>query len=450
MPSTPSIPSTPDHIPSVDSSLANMSLTDAITVMSAVIGGIVALGGAAFTVTRYFIRRESKAEIDGLKDEVKRLETSINNNNASADKKYAELNDKYEALLRHGGKIHAERQRIVTAAEEIAMLLGANDYGVLVPAPTSIALDRPSHLVFLCASGPQAAELRWIRAPIGEESLAGKVYQSGQTAIASPSDFAKRVDKITKFTTSEILSVCLRNRSGPVGVAQFLNKHNGQRFNPEDEKRAEDQCIDLARLVANFTNDPRRLIEMGHAPRRNQIDATIMLVDLSHYKELFSDGLDSSIIADWLNQYFEKLCMIAMDHGGAIDQFVGDGVLLTFKQAQDAHQAAAYDAAVKMREAFRKLREGWIGMGYGKTATLFVRIGLSCGLVTPEDVGYGHARRSTVIGPAVNDAADACQSGSRDRDMIILTPSMKEMLAKHMKLDGAQMKMEDKFFHLLE
>ncbi|MGH6856294.1 MAG: adenylate/guanylate cyclase domain-containing protein [Methylocella sp.] len=400
-------------------------------------------------VAAFITQQLLKGKIDRLEDQVKQLKTTNDGNLESAKKEYAELNAKYEAILHHGAMIRAELQEIVKVAGEIATRVGANAYSVLVPAPASIAGDKPNDLVFLFASGPQAAELRWIRLRVGEENLAGKVYRSGQATIASPSDFAKSVDKITDYKTKEILAVCLRDLTGPVGVAQFLNKHNDEQFTPKDKELAENHCTALTPLVATFTKDPRRLIEMGHAPRRNQIDATIMLVDLSHYKELFSDGMDNSVITDWLNQYFEKLCKIAMQHGGEIDQFVGDGVLLTFTHPQDADRAGAFDAAVKMRDAFRKLREGWMGLGYSKTATLFVRIGLSCGLVTPEDVGYGHARRSTVIGPAVNNAADACQSGSRDRDMIILTKAMKQALDKHSKLDGAQVNWENNFFQVL-
>lgn len=461
----PDMPSAVRELLTVASSMGRADITLVVGFVSSIVGAIV---GAAIYVTRM----GSQAKIDSLEGKVDWLKTTIEENLARAEKerterdekhqailaeaneKYAELDDKYQAILRGGALIQIQLQEIIERAEEIARRLGANDYAVLVPAPTDIPGDTPNQLVFLCASGAQAAKLRWVRVPI-ENSLCGEVYQSGKTRIASPPPsggaFASRVDKITEYKTDEALSVCLRHGSLRVGVAQFLNKDNKQQFDPDnDNERAEMECRALAPLVASFLADPRRLIEMGHAPRRNRIDATIMLVDLSHYEGLF-DELDSSVITDLLNEYFQELCTIALNYGGVIDQFVGDGVLLTFNvfQRQDAHQETAFAAAVAMRKAFRNLRERWKTLGYTKTAALLVRIGLSCGPVTRAEVGHPHARRITVIGPAVNAAADACESGSRDRDIIVLTLTIKETLANASKLDGLEVNKENEVFFVL-
>ena len=48
--------------------------------------------------------------------------------------------------------------------------------------------------------------------------------------------------------------MCLRDRAGPVGVAQFLNKRSGQ-FDSADAERAEALCATLAIRVGNFLSD---------------------------------------------------------------------------------------------------------------------------------------------------------------------------------------------------
>lgn len=452
-PDIPPAPHTPSALDDLINILASWGVTGIALALAAIPLAVVSTG--------YILRNRYEGKIDSLGGKVDQLETTNEKNLAKAkekydelDKKYQDLDKNYQDILRGGTEIQAQRQEIITVAEEIKARLGATDCAVLVPAPTSIAGDKPNELVFLYASGAQAAILRRVRVPI-EKSLSGSVYQSGETKTDSPpisgSAFASRVDKVTEHTTSETLSVCLRYKTERFGVAQFLNKHNGQRFDRKDERRAQDQCMALAPLVANFLADPRRLMELGHAPRRKQIEATIMLVDLSNYGALF-DELDSSAITDLLNEYFQELCTIALLHGGFIDQFVGDGVLLTFNvfRSQDAHQSTAFAAAIEMRTAFRNLRTRWITLGYPRTDSLFVRIGLSCGLVTLAEVGHAQARRTTVIGPAVNAVAGACESSSRDRDYIVLTPKMKEAVANDLRLDGVEeVKIETQVYYAI-
>src|SRR5271165_1989359 len=336
------------------------------------LASVPVVAGAAVYVTRM----GSQAKIDRLEGELAQLQTKKADELAEAERKYAELDARYQTILRSGALVQAQSDAIVSIAADIATRLDATDYSVLVPAPTSIPGDTPDQLVFLCASGPQSSKLRWVRVPISG-SLSGEVYLSGKATIASPpvsgNTFATRTDKITDFKTNEVLSVCLRYRNQPVGVAQFLNKRSGD-FDSDDIERALNQCMQLAIQVGDFVSDPRRIVELGHAPRRNQSRVTIMITDLTNYAGLFN-ALDSSVITDILNQYFQDLCTIAIRHGAMIDQFIGDGILLIFNsdQNQDATESAAVAAAAEMLAAFRTLRQRWITLGYATTERLFVR-----------------------------------------------------------------------------
>jgi class 3 adenylate cyclase len=405
------------------------------------LAAVPVVAGAAVYITRM----GTQAQIDRLAGEIDQIKKKAADDLTNAERKYTELDGRYQGILRSGALIQGLIEAIVAEAAEIAVRLDASDYAVLVPAPTAIPGDVPEQLVFLCASGPQSSTLLSVRVPISS-SLSGEVYSSGKTTIASPSSsagFANRTDKITGFKTNQTLSVCLRHRNGRVGVAQFLNKRSGQ-FDYDDAERAPALCATLAIRVGDFAADPRRMIEMGHAPRRNQYRITSMFVDLTNYSNLFRH-LDSSVIADLLNQYFQALCTIAINNGATIDQFIGDGVLLLFNvdQRQDAHEAAALASATQMRAAFRDLRQRWVTLGYSGTETLFVRFGLSCGSVTRTELGYSQTRRVTVIGPAVNAAAYACESAPRDRDAICLTKEMREAVAADAKLETASIKSKD-------
>jgi class 3 adenylate cyclase len=248
--------------------------------------------------------------------------------------------------------------------------------------------------------------LRWVRVQIAT-SLSGAAYRSDITTIASPPassvSFATRTDRIVDYKTSEALSVPLRYKNQRVGVAQFLNKRTSK-FESADADRAQALCATLAVRVGDFVSDTRNLIELAHAPRRNQHKVTIMIMimDLSNYARLF-EALDVSVITDMLNQYFQELCTIAMRHSAMIDQFMDDGALLIFNldQTLDSHESAALDAATEMRKAFGDLAE----------------------------IGHPQSRRVTVLGPTVNIAAHICDHAPRDHDTICVTGDMREGLA---------------------
>jgi class 3 adenylate cyclase len=396
------------------------------------LAAVPVVAGAAVYVTRM----GSQARIDRLEGELDQAKTKQAEDLTQAQQKYAALDDKYQAMLRSGALLQVQLDAIISEVAEIADRLDATDYSVLVPAPSSIPGDTPDQLVFLCASGSQSAKLRWVRVPISS-SLSGAVYLSGKATIASPPSssaaFASRTDKITDYTTNEALSVCLRYKNQHVGIAQFLNRRGG-RFGSADTDRAVALCTALAVRVGDFMADPRKIIELGHAPRQNQHNATIMITDLSNYAELFKT-LDVSVITDLLNQYFQDLCTIAIGHGATIDQFMGDGILLIFRagQSEDPLAPASITAAREMRAAFRDLRQRWTTLGYLGTDKLRVRFGLSCGLVTRVEIGHAQARRITVIGPAVNAAAHTCDAAPRDRDTICVTDEIHAILPPNLQ-----------------
>jgi class 3 adenylate cyclase len=383
-------------------------------------------------VAAYVTRMGTQAKIDRLESDLKGLEGNKKEELSRLEERYADLDRRYQTLLQRGAAVQLQVQTMAAEMEEIADQIDASDYSVLVPAPTTIPGDAPDQLIFLCVSGPQSAKLQWVRVPIAT-SLSGQVYLSGQATIASPpasgTAYASRTDKVTSYTTTETLSVCLRHKNQRVGVAQFLNKRKG-RFDADDTERAVALCAGLALRVSDFIADPRRLAELGHTPRKNRITATIMFMDLSSYSRLF-DALDASVITDLLNQYFHELCTIAFRHGASIDQSMGDGALLVFNidQNLDEHEKAAFRAASEMLRAFQNLRQRWVTLGYAGTETVFVRFGLARGAVTRAELGHVQSRRMTVIGSAVNAAAYACDSGPRDHDTICVTQDFRDALA---------------------
>ncbi|QGM44904.1 adenylate/guanylate cyclase domain-containing protein [Methylocystis heyeri] len=392
------------------------------------IAAVPVVSGAAVYVTRM----GSQAKIDSLESEVDKLKQNSDDDKIKAQQKYDELLERYTEMLRSGALIETQINKIKSEIADVAARLDASDYSVLVPAASTDLGASPDHLVFLCASGPQWARLKYISVPINT-SLSGEVFSTGTATIAAPTlptTFANRTDKIIDYKTNQTLSVCLKYRNQSVGVAQFLNKRSG-RFDSADAEMAQALCAPLAIRVADFVSDPKAMIELGYAPQKDKLHITAMFVDLSNFAHLFNT-IDAGIITRLLNEYFQEICTIALSHNAVVDQYIGDGIFFVFglgqRQQQQQHLTEAMKAAAEMRDAFENLKRRWVTLGYNGTEALFIRLGLSCGVVSRAEIGHMQFRRLTVIGSSVNIASHVCQAAPRDRNTICFSQEMLDAL----------------------
>jgi class 3 adenylate cyclase len=396
------------------------------------IAAVPVISGAAVYVTRM----GSQAKIDSLESAVNKLKQSSDDEKARAQQKYEELFERYTEMLRSGALIETQLNKIRSEIADVAARLDASDYSVLVPAASADLGATPDHLVFLCASGPQWTKLKYISVPIST-SLSGDVFSTGTATIAaptSPTAFANRTDKIVDYKTNQTLSVCLKYRNQSIGVAQFLNKRSGL-FNSADAELAQALCAPLAIRVADFVSDPKAMIELGYAPQKDKLHITAMFVDLSNFAHLFNT-IDAGIITRLLNEYFQEICTIALSHSAVVDQYIGDGIFFVFGLGQrpQQHLSGALKASAEMRDAFESLKRRWVTLGYNGTEALFIRLGLSCGVVSRAEIGHMQFRRLTVIGSAVNIASHVCQAAPRDRNTICFSREMLDALDDRQRL----------------
>ena len=108
-----------------------------------------------------------------------------------------------------------------------------------------------------------------------------------------------------------------------------------------------------------------------------------------------------------LNSYLEAMNGIIAKHGGTLDKYIGDAILVFFGDphtdglAEDAR--ACVSMALEMQERILKLRGGWQRQGIADP--LRVRIGITTGVCTVGNFGSSHKIDYTIIGSPVNLAA---------------------------------------------
>jgi adenylate cyclase len=161
---------------------------------------------------------------------------------------------------------------------------------------------------------------------------------------------------------------------------------------------------DLARF---FDPDIAERIRAADQPLRagegEARDAAILFLDIRGFTRLGTELSPSALMAV-LMEYHARVVPLIQQHGGAIDKFLGDGVLATFGAAQRSPRYAA-DAleavAAVMAEAanWRAEREG------RGEPPLAIHAGLAVGRIVFGAVGDERRLEYTVIGDTVNLAA---------------------------------------------
>ena len=155
--------------------------------------------------------------------------------------------------------------------------------------------------------------------------------------------------------------------------------------------------------------------------------ATILYTDIAGFTSL-CEKLPPDEIASLLNEYFALLTAIIKKHGGIINQFQGDAMLVTYNvPARDKNHAdAALLTAVEIQEALAD----HIFRSRFKMPT---RIGINTGKVFAGIVGGQDRLNYTVHGDAVNVAARLENLNKEYNTSILVSKATKLLLGDNIK-----------------
>lgn len=132
----------------------------------------------------------------------------------------------------------------------------------------------------------------------------------------------------------------------------------------------------------------------------------VFFSDIVGFSQL-SEQMEAEAFTDLLNSYLTDMSAIAMKHGGTIDKFIGDGIMIFFgdpvSQGTKRDALACVSMAIEMRRHMLKLRSKWAELGLN--APLQIRMGINTGYCTVGNFGTEQRMDYTIIGKEVNLAS---------------------------------------------
>jgi|tagenome__1003787_1003787.scaffolds.fasta_scaffold20915574_2 class 3 adenylate cyclase/HAMP domain-containing protein len=137
------------------------------------------------------------------------------------------------------------------------------------------------------------------------------------------------------------------------------------------------------------------------APSRKFL--TTFFSDVRGFTEA-AERMEPEELIDELNEYLSEMTEIVFKHGGTLDKYVGDAVMVFFGDPvpQDDHARRAVQMALEMRDRMKRLQETWLRR-YNEVFK--IGIGISTGWVTVGNIGSSARSDYTVLGNHVNLAA---------------------------------------------
>ncbi len=339
--------------------------------------------------------------------------------------------------LRHKG-------HLVAASSEIATILIVDD------TPTNLALMvellRPEYRIKVAINGEKAVELALggnppdlILLDIMMPGLNGYdvcqrikaephtrnvpiifISAMGETEDETRGLELGGVDYVTKPINPAIVKARIRTHLAMAQQARERERLVAQleqqarellQLNHTLEQRVSEDVAQLERLgrLKRFFSPPVVELMLSGATddplKSHRREVAAAFVDLRGFTA-FTETSDPEDVMHVINQYHDAMGALVMSHGGTLEHFAGDGMMVYFNDPVEVENPAlvAVGMAIDMQARFSDLVQSWLRRGYA----LSLGIGVAQGFATIGAIGFEGRRDYGVIGTVTNLAARLC------------------------------------------
>ncbi|RXJ81514.1 adenylate/guanylate cyclase domain-containing protein [Arcobacter sp. F2176] len=146
---------------------------------------------------------------------------------------------------------------------------------------------------------------------------------------------------------------------------------------------------------------------------------TVFFSDIKGFTDL-TDTIETESLTQLLNEYLDIMSSIAIKHGGTIDKYIGDSIMIFFGdplsngKVEDA--ISCINMAIEMKEEMGRLRIKW--QKDGITKPFHIRMGINSGYCTVGNFGSKNRLDYTIIGGVVN-LASRLEANARPDEILI-------------------------------
>jgi class 3 adenylate cyclase/CHASE3 domain sensor protein len=249
--------------------------------------------------------------------------------------------------------------------------------------------------------------------------------------------------------------VRVRNQDELGALARNLNATSGQLstlyaelklLNDKLQQKVEEQiqqlkrASDLKRYLSPQLAESilSGTLDVNVTSRRKNL--TVFFSDIRGFTPM-SEHMEPEELTDFLNHYLSAMTEIVFKHGGTLDKYIGDAIMVFFGDpiTYDDHAERAVLMALEMRVKLSELQSTW---WVDQEERLTVGMGISTGYVTVGNIGSPARMEYTVVGNHVNLAsrlsnrALAGQILVSDRTLVHCTTLVEAAEVDEMELEG--------------
>jgi class 3 adenylate cyclase len=192
-------------------------------------------------------------------------------------------------------------------------------------------------------------------------------------------------------------------------------------WNKELEQRVAQQVSQLERLSGLKRFFPSQLVELIVAGdvedplKTHRREVTVAFLDLRGFTA-FSDSAEPEEIIGFLREYHREMGRLIHAHGGTLEQFAGDSLMVIFNDpvVVDDPAERAVRMAMEMRERFAQMMLPWKKRGHD----IGLGLGIAHGYATIGAIGFEDRIGYGVIGRVTNMAARLCSEAKAGQILI--------------------------------
>ncbi|HLO32652.1 MAG TPA: adenylate/guanylate cyclase domain-containing protein [Anaerolineales bacterium] len=159
------------------------------------------------------------------------------------------------------------------------------------------------------------------------------------------------------------------------------------------------------KLLHTFATEEvaEELMKSGFSLGGRYMDATIMFADIRSFTT-YTEQHEAADVVELLNSYFAAMFVPISNHGGIVNQIIGDGLMALFGTLGKSgdHQMQAVLAAIEMMTVLKEFNRK---RASENKAQIEIGIGIASGTVVAGYAGTQHRATYTCVGDTVNLAA---------------------------------------------